>query len=149
MNNIILQTNDFNVIVPDVPHVDRNEGGHIYIQCRNPDYSSLTDLPSDVACKLIILTQAVGNAMMAALRADNIDIQMINYQINGNWSAKKVKRDPMHMHLYGRATTAEIQPFGEALRFQLPSTGCYDELTPLNSRDIQFILDYLSTHFTF
>ncbi|MFD4141649.1 MULTISPECIES: hypothetical protein [unclassified Streptomyces] len=41
-----------------------------------------------------------------------------NYQENGNWSVESANRH-MHLHVYGRSQGAEVQTYGEALRFPL------------------------------
>lgn len=140
---IIFETVHFELVRPVHPHIDRADGGHLYIVSKNEAYSSLTDLPTALAEELIRFAQRAGRAMMDVLKDGGVDIEMINYQMNGNWSAKLERRDPLHMHLYGRARAAKRQPFGEALSFPLPETGCYDGLTPLTDADLRAIADAL------
>jgi len=67
--------------------------------------------------------------MTIALRKRGIDIGRINYQDMGNWNPT------LHVLLYGRARSAKVQKFGEAVSLPLRSTGFYDRFRPLNEED--------------
>lgn len=139
INNIICETSNFSVVTIDKPHIDRMDGGQIIIISKISEYKIITDLPIDSATELIKLVMLVGEAMKKALNNNGVDIELINYQINGNWSANKVERDPMHVHLYGRSKSAIHQKFGEALNLPLPNTGFYEGFLGLSHQDIEDI----------
>lgn len=144
IDNLIFETNNFIIVTITQPHVDRKDGGHIIIACKDKKNKELTDLLPIVAVELIQLARTVGAAMKKALNNNGIDVKLINYQINGNWSIKNDERDPMHMHLYGRAKSSACQQFGEALFFPNPNTGFYKDFSGLtieDIRDIKYILN--------
>ncbi|MFA6119695.1 MAG: hypothetical protein WC688_07265, partial [Parachlamydiales bacterium] len=63
-------------------------------------------------------------------------IGRINYQDNGNWSVFKPEGPYLHIHLYGRAKSAKIQKYGDAVYLPQRETGFYDKFEPLNDGDI-------------
>lgn len=103
----------FDIVVPERPHVTRTDGGHLII---NPKVAveDRTQLSREQAIELVKLTMVAGEAMKTVLTRRGIPIGRINYQDNGNW------RHELHVHLYGRARNAKIQPWGTFL--QLPPT---------------------------
>ena len=117
---IIFQTENFDIIAPEKPHVSRTDGGHVVI---NPKISieDRTKLSPELAKELMKLTMIVGEAMKIALERGGIDIGRINYQDNGNW------RHELHIHIYGRAKNAVHQKYGTPLAF--PAT--YEEFEKL------------------
>lgn len=92
------------------PHVSRSDGGHIVIDPKVP-VEDRTQLSAEQAIELMKLTMVAGAAMKTVLTQRGIDIGRINYQDNGNW------RPELHVHLYGRARGARLQPWGHALAF--------------------------------
>jgi hypothetical protein len=98
--------------------------------------SDRTELSLDLAKELVILSMVVGEAMEVALNERGIDVGRINYQENGNWGVHKPEGPYLHLHIYGRARSAKIQPFGHAIRLPDRETGYYDELELLNRDDI-------------
>lgn len=136
IDNVIMETNNFTIATICNPHIDRMDGGHIVIICKNVNYKNLTDMPIDIAEDLMRLTILCGNIMKEVLNSQGIDVELINYQVNGNWSVDNKERDPVHMHLYGRAKSAVHQKYGEALFFPNPNTGFYDDFLGLTKEDI-------------
>ena len=129
---LIFESNHFNVITPEQPHVSRSDGGHLII---NPKVAveDRTHLPRELAIELMKLTMVAGAAMKTVLSGRGIDIGRINYQDNGNW------RHELHVHLYGRARGATLQTYGHPLA--LPPTAAafkatMGNLEPLNAGDI-------------
>src|SRR5688572_27165823 len=129
---LIFETRHFEIIAPERPHVTRGDGGHAVI---NPKaaVADRTKLDRERAIELMKLTMVAGEAMTTVLRRKGIDIGRMNYQDNGNW------RHELHVHLYGRARNATIQPWGTFL--QLPPTrerfnAEMGNLEPLNAEDI-------------
>src|SRR5215204_107794 len=103
----------FSIIVPERPHVTRGDGGHLVINPKVP-VEDRTVLAPEQAIVLMKLTMVAGEAMKTVLTCRGIPIGRINYQDNGNW------RHELHVHLYGRARNATIQPWGTFL--QIPPT---------------------------
>lgn len=128
----------FKVEVPEQVHVDRDDGGHLVIHPLTK-VKDRTQLSPDQAKDLIRLTMVVGEAMQAALNQRGIDVQRINYQDNGNWGVFDEDGPTMHEHLYGRARSAKLQPFGQALHLPDPSSGFYKGLRPLSGDDVAAI----------
>ncbi len=128
----ILESENFDVITPEQPHVSRADGGHLII---NPKVvvEDRTHLTRALAVELMKLTLVAGEAMKTVLTRAGIEIGRINYQDNGNW------RHELHVHLYGRAHGATIQTYGHPLSFP-PTPQAFKEqmgnLQPLNAGDI-------------
>jgi diadenosine tetraphosphate (Ap4A) HIT family hydrolase len=129
---LIYETNNFEIVAPDKPHIDRFDGGHIVI---NPKVTvkDRTKLTMALGRELMRLSMVAGEAMSTALTQRGIDIGRINYQENGNWI------EELHWHLYGRAKSAKLQPYGQALHFPKPEKEFYEGLEPLNAGDIEAI----------
>ena len=114
---LIYESDDFYVIVPKTPHIDREDGGHICIVAKDPGIGSLQQLDDDTLIELSLLTRTVGAAMTEVLNRHGVDVKLINYQLNGNWTYFEEKKPSLHVHLYGRALSARIQKFGTSLYF--------------------------------
>lgn len=129
---LIFATQHFEIITPEQPHVCRSDGGHLII---NPKVAveDRTRLTGDQAVELVKLTMVAGEAMKDVLTRSGIDIGRINYQDNGNW------RHELHVHLYGRARGAKLQPYGHALAFP-PTREAFlramGDLEPLTTQDV-------------
>ncbi|TAN32951.1 hypothetical protein EPN28_03035 [Patescibacteria group bacterium] len=131
----IFQTENFIVEAADYPHVTRKDGGHIkiYPKVRIVDR---TQLSPKLAIELMRLTMLIGEAMTVGLNNRGIDIGRINYHDDGNWSVFKPEGPYLHIHLYGRAKSAKIQKWGDALYQPQRDTGFYENCEPLNNEDI-------------
>lgn len=129
---VIFETENFRVVAPNKPHVDREDGGHIKIEPKVP-VEDRTKLSAPLAKEFMMLTMVAGEAMAIALRKRGIDIERINYQDMGNWVPA------FHLQVYGRARSAKIQKFGEAVLLPQRGTGFYDAFKPLNGEDIAAI----------
>jgi diadenosine tetraphosphate (Ap4A) HIT family hydrolase len=129
----VFESTHFDITVPERPHVSRGDGGHLIINPKVP-VEDRTHLTREQAIELVKLTMVAGEAMKTALGRRGIDIGRINYQDNGNW------RFDLHVHLYGRARDAKLQPWGTFL--QLPPTRdafnkAMGDLEPLSADDIR------------
>lgn len=133
--NLIYQTPNFIVEAEKFPLVTRKDGGHITITPK-VRIENLTLLTPQLAIEQMYLTMMIGEAMEVGLNNRGIDIGRINYQDNGNWGVFKPEGPFLHVHLYGRAKSAEIQKYGEACYFPFRETGFYDDFEPLNIDDI-------------
>lgn len=51
----------------------------------------------------------------------------------GNWGVFKPEGPTLHMQTYGRAKTATIQKYGDAVQLPHRETGFYDNFKPLNN----------------
>ncbi len=128
MDRLIFSTKNFTVVAPHKPHITRCDGGHIAIVpiVAVPDRTALSPL---LAIELMRLTMVLGAAMERVMNHRGVDVGRVNYQENGNW------RPSLHVHVYGRARSAKLQRWGEALYFPKPETGYYDGNEPLNAED--------------
>jgi diadenosine tetraphosphate (Ap4A) HIT family hydrolase len=135
VKNIIFETDNFTVDTPEKPFIDRLEGGHIRI---SPKFkiSDRTQLTPEQAREYIKLSMVVGEAMKIGMGKQGIDIGIVNYQDMGNWAVFKPEGPTMHMHVFGRAKTATIQKYGEAVLLPKKETGFYDEFKRLTDEDI-------------
>ncbi len=128
----IFESQNFDVATLEHPHVSRSDGGHLIINPKVP-VEDRTRLSREQAIELMKLTMVAGAAMRNVLTRRGIEIGRINYQDNGNW------RHELHVHLYGRALRATLQPFGHALAFP-PTRDAFNaqmgNLEPLNDGDI-------------
>ncbi|KKR09382.1 MAG: hypothetical protein UT37_C0022G0003 [Parcubacteria group bacterium GW2011_GWA2_39_18] len=134
----IYQTKNFIVEAPEFPHVTRTDGGHIKISPKIKVVDR-TQLAPRLATELMRLTMVVGEAMAAALNKRGIDVGRINYHDDGNWSVFKPEGPYLHIHLYGRAKSAKIEKWGDAIFSPQRNTGFYDDFKPLNQDDVTAI----------
>lgn len=129
---LVYEARHFILKTLDRPHVSRSDGGHVVIDPKLP-VEDRTQLTPEQAIELVKLTMVGGEALKTVLARKGIDIGRINYQDNGNWRAE------LHVHLYGRARNAKLQPWGHALAFP-PTREAFiremGELEPLNAEDI-------------
>lgn len=134
----VYKTRNFIVESVDKPMISRSDGGHLII---NPvkRISDRTKLTPQLAIEFIRLSMIVGEAMETALNNQGIDVGRVNYQDNGNWAVFTPQGPHFHLHLYGRAKSAKIQKYGEAVNLPLPHTGFYEGLEPLTETDVRAI----------
>lgn len=116
---IILNTKHFSVFVPSTPHIDRTDGGHICVCCTDDNKYYLQDLSDLEVLELGVLLKLIGKIMMCVLNENGVDVGLVNYQINGNWTYNHPDKPLLHAHIYGRAFSAKVQRFGQALNFPL------------------------------
>jgi len=134
----IFETDNFYIQAAKKLHIDRNDGGHIYLFPK-VEVSDRTKLTPKLAIEYTKLSMVVGEAMKSAMARRGIDIGIINYQDMGNWSVFKPEGPWLHMQIYGRAKTATIQKYGDAVQLPHRETGFYDNFEPLNGEDINEI----------
>jgi diadenosine tetraphosphate (Ap4A) HIT family hydrolase len=130
---LVFEAGHFDITAPERPHVSRSDGGHLIIDPKTV-VEDRTQLTRAQAVELVKLTMVAGEAMKSVLASRGIDIGRINYQDNGNWRAE------LHVHLYGRARNAKLQPYGHALAFP-PTREAFmremGDLEPLDADDIE------------
>ncbi len=134
----IYETDHFYIQAASRPFIDRSEGGHIYIFPKNP-VRDRTQLSSALAIEYTKLSMVVGEALKFAMARRGIDIGIVNYQDMGNWGVLKPEGPTLHMQIYGRAVTAVIQKYGDAVQLPHRETGFYDNFKPLDEEDIREI----------
>lgn len=138
IENIVYQTEHFIVDAPSRPLVDRLEGGHIRISPK-VKVSDRTLLSPDLATEYMMISMLIGEAMKMGLQKRGIDIGIINYQDMGNWAVFDPEGPVMHTHLFGRAKTATVQKYGEAVQLPRSKTGFYAGFKRLDDEDIRSI----------
>lgn len=139
---VIHETEHFVAGVPESPHVDRDDGGHVIIWPKMK-VRDRTKLSPEQAIELMKLTMMVGEAMETALNERGIDVVRINYQDNGNWGFLSPSGPFLHVHLYGRAKSSKMQKHGEALHLPMQD-GFYDNCRPLSEDDVAAIRDVMN-----
>lgn len=131
----IYETDNFYIQAAEHPFIDRSEGGHIYIFPK-VEVRDRTQLLPKLAVEYMKLSMVVGEALKSAMARRGIDIGIVNYQDMGNWGVFKPEGPHLHMQIYGRATTATIQKYGDAVQLPHRESGFYDDFKPLDSQDI-------------
>jgi diadenosine tetraphosphate (Ap4A) HIT family hydrolase len=137
-DKLIFESDNFSLNAVEYPHITRTDGGHIKITPKIR-YADRLDLTPELAVEMAWLTMLAGEAMTKGLRKQGIDIGLINYQDNKNWSVFKPEGPYLHIHLYGRAKDAKINEYGDACQFPHRETGFYDNFEPLNDDDIKAV----------
>lgn len=133
---LIFETTNYILETREKPFVDKAEGGHIRIWSKIY-VSNRTQLTPEQAAEYMKLSMIAGEALINVMKQQGIDIGIVNYQEMGNWSVFKPEGVRMHMHIFGRAKTATIQKYGEAVLLPQRETGFYDKFKPLDETDIK------------
>jgi len=133
---LIYETPNFILETIKKPFIDRAEGGHIRIWSKLK-ISDRTKLTPEQAIEYTKLSMIAGEALSNVMSKQGIDMGIVNYQEMGNWSVFKPEGVTMHMHIFGRAKTATIQKYGEAVLLPQRDTGFYDKFEPLTEEDIK------------
>lgn len=110
----------------------------MYIFPKNP-VRDRTQLSPKLAIEYMKLSMVVGEALKSAMARRGVVIGIVNYQDMGNWGVFKPEGPTLHMQVYGRATTATVQKYGDAVQLPHRETGFYDTFEPLNDEDIREI----------
>lgn len=131
----VYETENFEIQAAIRPFIDRSEGGHIYILPKVP-VRDRTQLSPSLAIEYTKLSMIVGEALRSAMARRGVDIGIVNYQDMGNWGVFKPEGPTLHMQIYGRATDAIIQKYGDAVQLPHRETGFYDNFKPLDEADI-------------
>lgn len=131
----IYETENFYIQAAKRPFIDRAEGGHLYLFPKI-EVRDRTKLSPALAIEYTKLSMVVGEALVSAMARRGITIGIVNYQDMGNWGVFKPEGPTLHMQIYGRATTATIQKYGDAVQLPHRETGFYDDFKPLDQEDI-------------
>lgn len=131
----IYETENFYIQAASRPFIDRSEGGHVYLFPK-VTLRDRTQLNPALAIEYQKLSMVVGEALKSAMARRGVDIGIINYQDMGDWGVFKPEGPTLHMQIYGRATTATVQKYGDAVQLPHRDTGFYDDFKPLDDEDI-------------
>ena len=142
----IWNDNDFTISTSTLPHIGKEDGGHITIRPVT-HISSIGELTDSQKIKLIKLIAICEKALMDVLKKDDIDIPFCNNQDNGNWCVEEGRAKSFHMHVYGRAINSPKQVFGQALCLPSSTSGFYDNHKPLSDNNINEIREYIKSIF--
>jgi diadenosine tetraphosphate (Ap4A) HIT family hydrolase len=134
----VYETANFYIQAASRPFIDRAEGGHLYI-IPKAHFRDRTQLPAGLAVEYMKLSMVVGEALKSAMTRRGIPIGIVNYQDMGNWGVFKPEGPSLHMQIYGRATTATVQKYGDAVQLPHKETGFYDTFKPLDDDDVKEI----------
>ncbi len=134
----IYETDDFSIQAAKRPFIDRSEGGHLYLYPKI-NVRDRTKLSPSLAVEYMKLSMIAGEALVSGMARRGVDIGIVNYQDMGNWGVFKPEGPSLHMQIYGRATTATIQKYGDAVQLPHRETGFYDSFEPLNAEDVAAI----------
>lgn len=137
--DIIYQTKTFSVERSPRPFVSREEGGHIRIFPKDHSVSCINDLTPQEAIELIRLESVVREAMIEGMNQQGVPVIWVNLEDLGNWAFKRNERPILHIHVFGRASTATKQLWPEAVYLPDRSTGFYDDFEPLTDEDLKLI----------
>src|ERR1035437_7241379 len=124
---IIYETDNFIIKSAELPHVyvDRVEGVQISIRPKFTGGDRTLRTPA-LAIEYMKLSMVAGATRKSAMARRGVDIGLVNYQDMGNWSVFKPEGPTMHMQMFGRALTATIQKYGDAVQLPHLETGFYD-----------------------
>ena len=131
----IYETKNFYIQAAKRPFIDRSEGGHLYLFPKT-EVRDRTKLSASLAVEYMKLSMVAGEALVSGMARRGVDIGIVNYQDMGNWGVFKPEGPSLHMQIYGRATTAAIQKYGDAVLLPHRETGFYDNFMPLDEEDI-------------
>jgi len=131
----VYETENFIIQAAGRPFIDRAEGGHMYIVPK-VDVRDRTKLSPKLAIEYTKVSMVVGEALVSAMARRGVDIGIVNYQDMGNCGVFRPEGPMLHMQIYGRAKTATIQKYGDAVQLPHRETGFYDSFQPLNTDDI-------------
>jgi len=134
----IHETENFYIQAANRPFIDRAEGGHLYVFPK-VSVRDRTQLSPKLAIEYMKLTMVAGEALVSGMARRGVDIGIVNYQDMGNWSVFKPEGPSLHMHIYGRAKTATIQKYGDAVQLPHKDTGFYNDFQPFDADDIREI----------
>ena len=135
---LIYETKNFILETREKPFVDRAEGGHIRIWSKIK-VSDRTKLTPVQAIEYTKLSMVAGEALTNVMKKQGIDIGIVNYQEMGNWSVFNPEGVTMHMHIFGRAKTAIVQKYGDAVSLPHRETGFYDSFLSLTEKDVNLL----------
>ncbi|WP_406278179.1 hypothetical protein OHT93_36590 [Streptomyces sp. NBC_00191] len=109
---VVLDLRHAVILLPLRAHIAAKDGGHLVVVPRRHEPSRMRLTPVEM------LSMEFGSLIASVALTQVLGTDWFNYQENGNWSVESADRH-MHLHVYGRSKEAEVQTYGEALRFPL------------------------------
>ena len=136
----IYETENFALISAEKPdvYIDRAEGGHMLLKAKFR-IRDRTLLSPEQAIEYMKLSMIAGEALKSAMARRGVDIGLVNYQDMGNWSVFEPEGPNLHLQVFGRATTASVQKYGDAVQLPHLDSGFYEHFQPLDQNDIREI----------
>lgn len=114
-SDLIFETQSFTVERAPHPFVSREEGGHVRIFPKHLQYSCTAELTPAEATELIRLEMVSREDMMEAMKKHGVPVVWVNIMELGNWAFTRNERPTLHIQVFGRASTAVVQKWPEAL----------------------------------
>ena len=132
MNNIVHEDRWFQVIAPERPPNDRDDGGHL-ILVKKEAVTDRSDLSAEEAVDFMRISMAVGRAMY-----DVLGIERMNYEDLGNWGIDEPGGARMHLHFMGRAKEQIYQVRGQHIALFPKGHLIYNgHLKPLDAAQVE------------
>lgn len=132
MSQVVYEDRWFQVLAPERPLNDRDDGGHLILIKMDP-VTDRSDLSAEEAVDFMRISMAVGRAMYDVLK-----IERMNYEDLGNWGIDEPGGAKMHLHFMGRAKTQVHQVRGQHLALFPKGHPIYDgHLKPLDPADVE------------
>lgn len=143
---IVYESDSFTLKTAEKPHIDLHDGGHMVLIPKRSGLYDITQLSNQELRELAWFQKHWVIAMIKTFTQAWIEMDMVNIQINGNWSAHKPLENRLfHVHFYGRAKWAKVQKYGESLNF--PSDKKFPEFYTNNMRISAEIINHMRTYF--
>lgn len=134
--DIIYSTHSFTVERSPHPFVSREEGGHLRIFPKREGITCINDLTPPEAVELIWLEAIVRQAVLTGMKKQGVLMIWVNIEDLGNWAFKRNETPQLHIHVFGRASTAVKQLWPEAPSLPDRSSGFYDSFEHITTADM-------------
>lgn len=139
---VIAKTRHFEVRVPNLPHIPRDEGGHIFVEALS-GCENRWEMSEEESIECAWLVTMTGEAYKTAMEKRGVPLYKLNFQDNGNWAYVDGKTPTLHIHIYGRALCEKDgnahQGYGQALVFPWRDSGYYDDFDSITIDDVNTI----------
>jgi diadenosine tetraphosphate (Ap4A) HIT family hydrolase len=139
LSDLIYSSRFFTVERHPQPFISREEGGHLRIFPKRDGITCLNDLTPAEAVELIWLETIVRQALLTGMEKQGVPMIWVNIEDLGNWAFKRHETPQLHIHMFGRASTATKQLWPEAPSLPDRSSGFYDSFVPINEADMAAI----------
>ena len=131
-SRLVYEDKYFQVVSPEFPLNDRNDGGHLVLT-KKTKVTDRSDMMHQEAIDFMRISMAVGKAMYEVL-----GIERMNYEDLGNWGIDDPGGAKMHLHFFGRAREQMHQIRGHHMFLYPKGHKIYHgHLEPLNSDDLK------------
>lgn len=137
--DLIYASRSFTIERSPRPFISREEGGHLRIFPKREGVTCLNDLTPSEAVELIWLEALVRRALLTGMQKQGVPMIWVNIEDLGNWAFKRNETPQLHIHVFGRASTATKQLWPEAPSLPDRSTGFYDSFAPITEADMAAI----------